>query len=92
MSSPDRIVVPERRGDTGASPDSLAVPGIDAQHYLDLSFTYNMLENLEVFGGINNVTDNGPPIVGDSALQANTFPSTFAVLGPEIFFGAVVRF
>jgi len=88
----DRILVPERRGGVGADPASLAMPGIDAQHYLDLSFSYDIQENFEFFGGVNNVTDNTPPVLGSSALQANTFPSTYDILGPQLFFGGVVRF
>ena len=88
----DQILVPARRGGMGADPADLAVPKADGQHYLDLSFTYDMVENFQLFGGVNNVTDNNAPIIGSSQSQANTFPSTYDVLGPQLFFGGVVRF
>lgn len=76
----------------GVDPADLAAPSISSQHYFDLSATYDVTENLQIFGGIDNLFDNTPPLVGDSSEQANTFPGTYDVLGSKLFFGATVRF
>jgi len=87
----DRVVVPRRLGQAGPSPSDVARFKIGTQHYFDLSFNYDLLDNVAFFGGANNLFDNKPPLtsVGE---QANTFPSTFDVIGTELFLGATVRF
>jgi outer membrane receptor protein involved in Fe transport len=75
-----------------ASAEDLAAPKLASQHYFDLSSTYDVMQNLQIYGGVDNIFDNKPPLVGDSAEQANTFPGTFDVLGTRFFMGATVRF
>ncbi|GER01068.1 TonB-dependent receptor [Iodidimonas gelatinilytica] len=71
---------------------NLAVPKIGSQNYFDLSATFDVLDNVQIFGGVDNLFDNKPPLVADSSEQANTFPGTYDVLGSRLFFGATVRF
>jgi outer membrane receptor protein involved in Fe transport len=76
----------------GADPTTLARPTIDAKHYFDLSFTYQYNEHFTIFGGIDNVFSNLPPILGTNQEQANTFPRTFPTLGSRFFIGGTARF
>ena len=88
----DKVLIPERLGIDGPSASDIVNPRFGAEHYIDLSFTYDVMEHVQLQGGVNNVFDNTPPITGGSASQANTFPSVYDVLGTEFFFGAKVRF
>ncbi|WP_284734441.1 TonB-dependent receptor plug domain-containing protein [Sphingosinicella terrae] len=90
----DRFLLP-RRADAANAPslDSLVYPVLPAQHYLDLSFSFDLIEDrLNLFGGANNLLDNDPPIVGSPQIRSNTYPATYDVLGTEFFIGAIVRF
>ncbi len=88
----DKVIIPQRLGIPGPSPEDINNPKFGAEHYLDLSFIYDVMEKLQFYGGINNLLDNDPPITGGSASQANTFPSVYDVLGTEFFLGAKVLF
>jgi outer membrane receptor protein involved in Fe transport len=90
----DRILIPRRQGlTTGPSEASLAVPNLAAKQYVDLSFNYDLQNrNISINGGVNNILNTKPPIVGSAQQQANTYPSTYDVLGPEVFLGVRARF
>lgn len=89
----DRYVLPTRRGDPNAPAlSSLVYPVLKAQHYFDLSFAYDALEHIQLYGGVNNLFANEPPIVGSPQIRANTYPATYDVLEQEYFIGAIVRF
>ncbi|MBB5212351.1 TonB-dependent receptor plug domain-containing protein [Microbulbifer hydrolyticus] len=70
----------------------LVVPTIDAETYLDLSVGYAMSENLDLNVGIKNALDTEPTPLGDAQEQANTFPSTYDLLGPRYFLSASYKF
>jgi outer membrane receptor protein involved in Fe transport len=76
----------------GVAVSDLVKPKIGSQNYFDLSTNYELTSNLTVFGGIDNLFDNKPPLVGTSQQQANTFPNAYNPLGATIFLGATVRF
>jgi iron complex outermembrane recepter protein len=61
--------------------------------YLDLALTYHALKNLEIRGGVNNVTDKDPPVVPLTIQPggANTY-STYDQLGRELFIAFTARF
>lgn len=87
----DRYVLPR---ESGLSPPPLATltnPTLDAQNYIDLSFTYELGEHFEFFGGFNNVFDEDPPIVGIGQGYANTWPATYDYAGTTLFFGVTAR-
>lgn len=84
----DVIVLPARRGQTGPSPDSVPVSSFDAEQYVDLTFSYQVNPKILVWGGINNVFDNDPPLLGANQRRANTFPDTYDPFGTEFFLGA----
>jgi outer membrane receptor protein involved in Fe transport len=88
----DRYVLPNRAGSVPPALTTLAYPKLPAQQYVDLSFTADVLENIQVYGGINNVLSNTPPLVGSPQIRANTYPATYDVLGTELFLGVIAKF
>jgi outer membrane receptor protein involved in Fe transport len=71
---------------------ALPRPNIGAWNYFDLSLSADVGENLTITGGVNNLFDKQPPVLGAQAEQANTRPSFFDVLGRDFFIGASFRF
>lgn len=66
---------------------------VDAETYWDLSVRAKLIDNLELFGVVNNVLDNQPPILGFAAGgDTNTNPQLFDVIGRQYFVGVSVRF
>lgn len=89
----DRIVIARRRGTTGPSEADLAAPVMGSRDYIDVSFSFDVPgQRMTLYGGVNNLFDLDPPIVGYSQQQANTYPSTYDALGAEFFIGAKIRF
>ena len=76
----------------GANPADLVVPEISSEIYLDLAASYDFSDDFSVNFGVNNILDTEPTKVGDQQEQANSFPSTYDLLGPRIFFSASYRF
>jgi len=68
----------------------------DDQNYLDMSAIWDLTEMLSLRAGVNNVTDEEPPIgpaPGPSIRgNGNTFPGTYDALGRYWFVGATVQF
>ncbi|GGY84649.1 TonB-dependent receptor [Cellvibrio zantedeschiae] len=88
----DTHVLPTRLGKTAPALSTLVYPKLPSQQYLDISFTANVMENIQLYGGINNVLDNDPPVVGSAQIRANTYPATYDVLGQEYFIGINAKF
>ena len=78
---------------------------IKAQNYLDLSATYTLWDRVNLRAGINNLTDNDPPLVtGGNAnvggtnlcpngpCNGNTYPGTWDALGRLLWVGATIDF
>jgi iron complex outermembrane recepter protein len=88
----DRYLVPSRQG-SASTPDlaTIAFPRLGDQNYFDLSFNYDFTSGIELFGGVNNLFANKPPITTQGP-NANTWSATYDVLGREFFLGATVRF
>lgn len=76
----------------GADPSTKAVPVLKGDGYLDLSANYDYNESLSIWGGIINVLDEDPPLLGSRQVRANTSPDTFSPTGAEFFLGASYRF
>jgi outer membrane receptor protein involved in Fe transport len=83
----DRIVVPERQGLTPPAKNTLTHPDLESMNYLDLSASYTFADKFEIFGGVNNVLDTDPPIVGAGQGYANTWPATYDYAGRVMFVG-----
>ncbi|QYJ00989.1 TonB-dependent receptor [Thalassovita mediterranea] len=67
----------------------------EAQDYFDLSSSYQLLDNTRIRFGVNNVTDEDPPlssVVGTAPGNGNTYPQVYDALGRYIFMGATVDF
>jgi outer membrane receptor protein involved in Fe transport len=76
----------------GVPASDIVVPEIGSEVYLDLAMSYAFSDDFEVNFGINNILDTEPTPLGDQQEQANTFPETYTLLGPRVFFSASYRF
>ena len=75
-----------------AAPDPINAT-LDSQNYLDLSARYNLLDNTTVRFGVNNITDEDPPLssgVGTAPGNGNTYPQVYDARGRYIFMGAAI--
>lgn len=72
--------------------EALPLRRLGAFNYFDLAVSFDVDERLTINGGVNNVFDKAPPVLGSAAEQANTLPSFFDVLGRDFFVGANFRF
>jgi outer membrane receptor protein involved in Fe transport len=85
-------VEPSQRATTFA-----AFQKIDSYDYFDLYGSWDVLENVRISGGVNNLFDKDPPVVGNEAADTransgNTFPSTYDTLGRIYSLGVNVNF
>lgn len=69
-----------------------AVETIDSFNYFDLSGSWQLNDIVTLTGGIDNVLDKGPAILGENQEQANTYPATYDVFGRTYFVRATARF
>lgn len=74
------------------APDSVASLDIGGDGYVDLSFGYDINEEFAIWGGIINVFDEDPPLLGRRQVRANTSPDTFSPTGAELFIGGSYKF
>jgi len=88
----DVLNLPARRGETAPAESTEAVPNIGAENYVDLSFKYDLSERVAFWGGVNNVLDNKPPLLGSRQRRNNTFPDTYDAVGTEFFLGVSAKF
>jgi outer membrane receptor protein involved in Fe transport len=70
---------------------------IAAYNYFDLSGDWTIRQGVDLRGGVNNIFDLEPPILGTSVLplpagNGNTFPSTYDALGRTIFVSATIKY
>ena len=86
----DRYLLPKRSGGTTPALADLTNPKLDAQSYLDASFTWDFTKGFQVLGGVRNFTNNNPPIVGSAQVRANTWPATYDTNGREYFLGVTL--
>eukprot|EP00003_Mantamonas_plastica_P000420 TRINITY_DN10341_c0_g1_i1.p1 TRINITY_DN10341_c0_g1~~TRINITY_DN10341_c0_g1_i1.p1 ORF type:complete len:917 (-),score=157.62 TRINITY_DN10341_c0_g1_i1:26-2776(-) len=72
---------------------SNAEQAIDAYNYFDVTFGYDLSETARVSVGIQNLTDEEPPVLtSTTSEQANTWPATYDPFGRRLFLGANLRF
>lgn len=72
---------------------SSPVTHIKQQWYFDASTSIAIGKKFELFGGIDNLFDKKPPIMGTAlAGDANTDPSLFDVIGRRFFAGVRLRY
>jgi outer membrane receptor protein involved in Fe transport len=66
--------------------ESLTNPKIKSYTWLDLTAGYEFSRMVSLTGGVRNVLDKDPPILGSSQLPANnTIPATYDTLGRQLF-------
>lgn len=70
---------------------------LEEMDYFDVSAVWDLLDNTSLRAGINNVTDEEPPIAGNAAGPSingngNTFPGMYDALGRYMFVGVSVEF
>jgi len=76
----------------GALRSDLVVDELGAEIYLDLAASYDFSDDFGITFGINNILDTEPTPIGNEQQQANTFPSTYDILGPRAFISIDYRF
>ena len=64
--------------------------GVPAYDLFDLTLLYKFNDHLLVRGGVNNLTDEEPPIVGGTVGQ--TQPGTYDILGRYYYLGLQLGF
>ncbi len=79
---------------TPRDPETFVAPMIKAYSYFDLSFSYDINETFGLYGGINNLFDKNPPVLGTAQPSNgnNTWSNTYDVLGRSFFIGATAKF
>ncbi|MEM9809880.1 MAG: TonB-dependent receptor, partial [Pseudomonadota bacterium] len=66
--------------------------------YVDLTASYDVNDNLNIYAGVENLADTSPPLMGsgftgrNGGSDAGTDPSLYDVLGRRFFIGAVLEF
>jgi len=71
---------------------------VGARNYFDLAVTFNVMKQLAVRAGVNNIFDKDPPLFNSSGGQAtvfgngNTYPQVYDCCGRKFFVGATVNF
>jgi outer membrane receptor protein involved in Fe transport len=66
----------------------------EAENYLDLVGSWQLLDNVNMRAGVNNVLDNDPPLsysVGTTG-NGNTYPQLYNAFGRYVFFGITASF
>jgi iron complex outermembrane receptor protein len=71
--------------------DPFTTVGVPAITYLDANLSWHMADKLELRAGVENLTDETPPIY-TAGVQMNTDPSTYDVLGRRYFLRANMKF
>ncbi len=68
----------------------------DAVNYHDVQASYQINDTVNVYGGVNNLFEEDPCILGQltnyGATGINTAPSIFDVRGRDFYFGVRARF
>ena len=90
----DLYLVPLRQGLTPPVKSDITAATVATQHYFDFAFSANVTKGIELTGGINNLLNNSPPLLGSGAQTwgVNTAPGVYEIYGRSYFLGAKVRF
>jgi len=60
---------------------------IDSRNYFEVSGRFEFGEHGEIYGGVSNLTEEDPPLMGFGAIQSNTAPALYDVFGRRYFLG-----
>ena len=75
----------------GAQFEGESFGGVPATYYIDLAAEYQLLENVGLRIGVNNVTDQDPRTYSPN-VQSGTDPSTYDIYGRRYFAQTKIRF
>jgi outer membrane receptor protein involved in Fe transport len=80
--------------DYDGSTDTIAQREMSSdQNYFDLNAVFRFMDNSDIIIGVNNVTDEEPPMVGGTlTTNANTYAGFYDTLGRFLFAKATMRF
>jgi len=87
----DSYIIPFRSVAATPALNTLTNPIIPDFHYFDLSGSYALTDEIQLDGGINNIFNVGPPILGSSANGNVTFPATYDPNGQTFFLNVTFR-
>jgi outer membrane receptor protein involved in Fe transport len=82
--------LPEMDDITSVTRPASPAPGVPAYDLYDLTLVYKFNEKIQARGGVNNITDEEPPIVGGTIGQ--TQPGTYDILGRYFYVGLQLGF
>jgi outer membrane receptor protein involved in Fe transport len=69
------------------------ISSVDPETYIDLSASYNFSDRYEIYGGVNNLSDNQPPVMGFRlGGPPNTNTGVYDLIGRRYFIGARATF
>lgn len=85
----DTYLLPVRQGLTAPALQDVSAGKVDGIHYIDLSFSVSLPAQTEVYGGITNLFDKDPPILGSGAQTwgLGTAPGVYEIYGRSYFVG-----
>lgn len=80
--------------------DDLSDAKISSFDYFDVAFDWAASDHIRVIAGVNNVTDEDPPVIDSQAFgissppfgNANTYPVVYDSLGRQVFVSMTTRF
>jgi outer membrane receptor protein involved in Fe transport len=62
-----------------------------SRNYFQLSARYQTSDRIEIYGGVSNLFNESPPLLGFGATQSNTAPQLYDVFGRRYFLGLSYR-
>ena len=82
--------LPEMADVTSVTRPASPAPGVPSYDLFDVTLVYKFNDKILVRGGVNNVLDEEPPIVGGTIGQ--TQPGTYDILGRYYYLGLQLGF
>ncbi|MBU1538167.1 MAG: TonB-dependent receptor [Alphaproteobacteria bacterium] len=66
----------------------------EAENYLDLAATWQVMDTVVLRAGVNNILDNDPQLTTSTGTtgNGNTFPQVYDSMGRYVFFGLTANF
>jgi outer membrane receptor protein involved in Fe transport len=81
--------------DIAAQANTGSIAEIDAFNYFDLTARYDFNKRFEIYGGVSNLNDEGPPQIGGppgGRVNSDTNQGVYDAIGRTFFIGARARF
>ncbi len=76
----------------GDDENTYLVESIGSYNSLELGATYEMRNGVTYVGGVRNLLDEDPPILGSNSFEANTYPNLYDVFGRTYYLRASYQF